>query len=369
MNKPISAKIKKINGIPRLHIDGIPVAPVLFFGNTDRGQFVTEQVSLAASCGFHFHSCIYNLHFTDEKPVTCENDDKDNAEGISDLRRCLDAVIKGDSEARIFLRVKTGAYFKTPPHEWKDELIVYKNGSVYPEDSDVCLVSTASDKWAVAAEKKLKDLVCYIRNSTEYMRHVVCIHLENCEWFEYGFRESGSDMSPVADRKFREWQKQKYGDDHDSKPVPRDLPNNISSEIYKNTLLLNEDEKIFTDYFDYINELVSSRIEYFAKSVKEASEDEMLCIAFYGYLFELADCQSGHYDMRRLLNSPYLDGFAGPVSYGDRTSSAPHGAVGATSAYMTVMDSVVRCGKIWFQESDQRTFVNNGIVNIGSANK
>ena len=31
---------------------------------------------------------------------------------------------------------------------------------------------------------------------------------------------------------------------------------------------------------------------------------------------------------------------------------------GATSAYMTAVDSVTRHGKIWFQESDQRTFVN-----------
>ncbi len=359
MNKPTSAKVKTINGVPRLMINEIPVAPIIFFGNTDRGQFVTEQVSLAGANGFHLHSCIYNLHFTDEKPETCENNAEGTSDEIADLCRCLDAVIKGDSEAQIFLRVKVGAYFRTAPDEWKDELIIFRGGSVYPEGSNTCLVSTASEKWADAVDKKLENIVRFIRGSDEYTHHVACIHLENCEWFEYGFRESGSDMSPAADKKFMEWQEKKYGSEYNCVPVPRSLPNNISSELYKNTLLLDESELSYIDYFDYINELVSSRIERFARVVKDTSDGAMMCIAFYGYLFELADCQSGHYDMRRLLNSPYLDGFAGPVSYGDRTNSAPHGAIGATSAYMTVMDSISRCGKIWFQESDQRTFVNN----------
>lgn len=353
------AKIKSVNGVPRLFINGNAVVPIIFFGNTDRGPFVTEQVSLAAANGIHLHSCIYNLHFTGDKPETCENSAKDASDEIADLRRCLDSVIRGDSEAQIFLRVKVGAYFGKAPEEWENELIVFRNGSVYPEGSGISLASTSSDKWADAVDKKLDFIVRYICNSGEYRNHVACIHLENCEWFEYGFRESGSDMSPAADKKFMEWQKRKYGQEHLCVPVPRDLPNNISSEFYKNTLLLNEDERIFSDYFDFINELVSSRIERFAKIVKDASEGSMLCIAFYGYLFELADCQSGHYDMRRLLNSPFLDGFAGPVSYGDRTNTAPNGAVGATSAYMTAMDSITRCGKLWFQESDQRTFINH----------
>jgi hypothetical protein len=358
-DKQTSAKVKIINGVPRLLINDTPTAPIIFFGNTDIGHFVTEQVSMAALNGFHLHSCIYNLHFSEEKPVTCKSNAQETQDEISDLRRCLDAVIDGDPEAQLFLRVKVGAYFRKAPDEWKNQLIVYKNGSVYPEGSEICLVSTASDKWADAVEIKLKRIVEYIRNSDEYKHHVACIHLENCEWFEYGFRESGSDMSLAADNKFMEWQKRKYGAGYNSVPVPRDLPNNISSELYKNTLLLDKCEERFIDYFDYINDLVSGRIERFAKAIKDASDNQMMCIAFYGYLFELADCQSGHYNMRRLLDSPYLDGFAGPVSYGDRTKSSPGGAMGATSAYMTAMDTVARNGKIWFQESDQRTFVNN----------
>ena len=139
--------------------------------------------------------------------------------------------------------------------------------------------------------------------------------------------------------------------------IPRDLPNNVSSDnSYPNTLMLDTSERRFVDYLDYINELVASRIDFFAKTVKDASGGSLLVIAFYGYIFELSDSQSGHYDMRALLDSEYIDGFAGPVTYADRTGK--NGSVGATSAYMTVADSVMRNGKLWFSESDQRTFVN-----------
>ncbi len=357
--KPIKTKVCLSGGQPRLYIDSNPIAPIVFFGNTDRGRYVTEQAEMAARAGIHLHSCIYNLHFEGSKrPATCENDNEETADELKDLSRCLDAVIKGDPEAKIILRVKVGAYFIEPSDEWKDQLIVFRNGSIYPEDSNVCLVSTSSEKWACEVDEKLKLIVNFMRTDERYMRNVSCVHLENCEWFEYGFRESGSDMSPVADAAFISWQKNKYGNDYLCSPVPRDLPNNISSELYKNTLLTEAKEQRFIDYFDFINELVASRIERFAKTIKETSNYEMAVIAFYAYHFELADCQSGHYDLRRLLDSPYIDGFAGPVSYGDRSSSAPHGAVGATSAYMSPADSIARCGKLWFQESDQRTFVN-----------
>lgn len=357
----MKAEVRLNNGKPTIFLDGKPEVPVLFFGNTDMGRNVTAQAALAGNAGIHLHSCIYNLHFENEIPAQSPelNDVPSSKNPISDLYRSLDLVLNGDPDGRILLRVKVGAYFRTPPDEWKDEILTFADGSIYPEGSDLCIVSTSSEKWADAVDKKLTEIVKCIRENEKYRDHVIGFHLENCEWFEYGFRESGSDVSNTADRAFAKWQKEKYGNGYIPFPVPRDLPNNISSQFYPETLLLNEDEQRFVDYFDFINDLVSSRIERFAKTVKEASENDFIVIAFYGYLFELADCQSGHYKMEKLLRSPYLDGFAGPVSYGDRTASAPHGAVGATSAYMTVMDSAARNGKLWFQESDQRTTVNN----------
>ena len=356
----MKCEVRTFGGYPVLYIDGEAQVPILFFGNTDLGKNVTAQARMAGEAGIHLHSAIYNLHFLDgSKPLTCPEIREPSARhAITDLQRCLDQILDGDPEGKIFIRVKVGAYFREAPPEWEDQLIRYADGSIYPEGSDLCLVSTSSEKWAAAVDEKLTEIVRYMLSEEKYREHIAAIHLENCEWFEYGFRESGSDCSPVADAAFMAWQKAKYGEAHVCVPVPRDLPNNRSFELYRNTLLLQPEEQRYIDYFDFINDLVSDRIERFARVVKEASDHRLLALAFYGYLFELADCQSGHYKLQKLLRSPWLDGFAGPVSYADRSAGAPHGAVGATSAYMTVMDSVARHGKIWFQESDQRTAVN-----------
>ena len=357
----MKCEVRSPKGYPVLYIDNVPQAPILFFGNTDTGNNVTAQARMAGEAGIHLHSAIYNLHFTDgEKPATCRSQDPRARDAITDLQRCLNAILDGDPEGKIFLRVKVGAYFRTPPAEWEDQLIRFANGSIYPEgeSSHLCLASTSSDKWADAVDEKLTQIVSYMLSEEKYREHIAAIHLENYEWFEFGFRESGSDCSPVADAKFQAWQRARYGEEYPRVPVPRDLPNNRSRDFYANTLLLNRDEQRYIDYFDFIGDLVSDRIERFARTVKKVSDNQLLVLAFYGYLFELADCQSGHYRMQKLLRSPFLDGFAGPVSYADRTNRAPHGASGATSSYMTVMDSAARHGKLWFQESDQRTSLN-----------
>ncbi len=358
---PAKSEIRAENGIPKLYINGEYTSPTIFFGNTDIGTNVTEQAILAANAGIHLHSVIYNLNFDDDY-----TDEESYA--LKNLRNCMDAIIKGDPYAKIILRVNTGAYYNPntiDENDWRNvDRIEYTDGSY------AALASTASDKWAEEASLRLEAIVEYMRSSELYADHLICIHLEKGEWFEQDFRERGSDISKTNDKKFRLWLIDKYKTDEELNKawgathgfsgacVPRDLPNNISSDhSYPNTLLLLPEETRFSDYIDYIGQLVSGRINQYAEVVKKASDNELLVIAFYGYLYELSDAQSGHYNMKMLLASDYIDGFAAPVSYDGRTGT--DGAVGATSAYMTAVDSVSRHGKMWFQESDQRTFVNS----------
>lgn len=357
---PLNAKIKLLNGIPRLYINDEYTVPTLFFGNTDIGTNVTEQALMAAKAGIHLHSVIYNLNFDDDYTDT-------ESYAYINLRACIDAILKGDPKAKIVLRVNTGAYFNADnisENDWR-----YKDRILYTDGSSAGLASTASDIWAEEAKLRIAAIVHYMRSSPVYRDHLACIHLEKGEWFEYGFRENGSDVSQANDDMFRLWLTELYKTDSAfniawdvtyglaGAEVPRDLPNNISSDnSYPNTLMLTPSEQRYVDYLDYIGELVSGRIEDFAKTVKTASGGNLLVITFYGYLFELSDAQSGHYDMQSLLRSEYIDGFAAPVSYDDRTGI--NGGAGASSAYMTVIDSVTRHSKLWFQESDQRTYIN-----------
>ena len=359
--KPVSAKIvvDEESLIPQLYIDGTYYAPTVFFGNTDIGTNVAEQAALAAAAGIHLHSIIYNLNY---------DTDYTEESSFGTLRARMDSVLRGDPYAKIILRVNTGAYYNPDTVEEDDWRV--RDRIEYVDGSYAAMASTASERWAKEAAARLVAIVEYMRTSEDYADHLICIHLEKGEWFEQDFRERGSDVSATNSASFGRWLAEKYktdlafgeawGVDYaiSEAAVPRDLPNNVSSDhSYPNTLLSTKAEQKYVDYIDYIGELVSGRIDDFAKAIKEVSDGNLIVIAFYGYLFELSDAQSGHYDMKRLLDSEYLDGFAAPISYADRTG--PNGSVGATSAYMTAIDSVVRHGKLWFQESDQRTFVNS----------
>jgi len=350
--KTVKAEVKLLNGIPRLYIDGVMYTGNSFFANTDMNDsysITTSQAKFAAANGVHVHSIIHNLNFSNLSNMTLK---------YNDLSMDLRAILKGDPDAKIFIRVNVGDF--RGKNASPDEFMVYPSGEKAP------LVSLASDRWYADAQQRMDELVRFVRSNPEFADHVFGYHLECGEWFQYGFRESGTDVSPVADAKFREWLTKKYKSDTTlrnawggtvtlaSAQVPRDLPDNKSGEGYARSLLLNPNEIRFTDYFDYINDLVSDRIAGLAKVVKTSSNRENLALAFYAYYYDIFDAQSGHFALRKLLDSPDMDGFASPVTYGDRNADS----IGATSAYMTAANTVIRNGKLWFMESDQRTFIN-----------
>jgi hypothetical protein len=347
-----TADVRLLGGMPRLYIDNTLCTGNGFFGNTDiwaTHDLLTRQVSTAAANGVHVHSVIYNMDYGDHDDLEAK---------YEALRRILGTVVDGDPDARIFLRVNVGDYggLKADP----DERMAYANGE------KTTLASLASERWYTEARARLDELVRYIRHHEVYARHVFGYHLECGEWFQFGYRETGTDVSPVAAARFREWLLTKYGSDTalrdawggtvtlDTAQVPRDLPDDRSGQGYRTNLLLQPEEQRYTDYFDYINDLVAARIAGLSTTVKRASNHENVVLAFYGYYFDLFDAQSGHFSLRTLLEHPDIDGFASPVTYGDRVP----GALGATSAYMTAISSVIRNGKIWYMESDQRTFLN-----------
>lgn len=356
--KPVKAVVKTVNGMPQLYINNKLTMPILFFGNTDRNDrydITTHEARLAAAGGIRLHTMISNLNYSDlTNPKLL----------YMDYLNDCNTIIEGDPSAKIMVRINIGQYNTTGVKD--SEIMKFVGG----EEKDYKLVSIASDEWFEDAKKRLADMVKYTRSSPELADHVFGWHLENGEWFQYMFREAGTDISEANDRKFREWLTDKYKTDAAlskawggnytlaTAQVPRDLPNNISSARYSDTLLLKDTQTRFVDYLDYVGWLVSSRIEGLAKTIKEASNNENIVISFYGYFYELCDAQSGHFSMRPLLESEYLDGFASPVTYGDRSGGLSSG--GATSAYMTAVESVARNGKIWFSESDQRTYISRG---------
>lgn len=352
---PVKADVRVVNGTPRLFINGQATTGNLFFLNGDTlgtsAKIYTSEVGRASANGIHIYSTIYNVAYKMKL-------DGDNKIKYSGLCRLLDNILDADPQAKILLRVSVYA----APTLYEDGAAMFADGSQSGN------VTMASDAWEKDTIDRIKDMIAYIRSVPKYAASVYGYHLDNREWFPDYFT-AGPDISAANSRKFRQWLTEKYKTDaalrtawHDETAalsaavVPKDLPVNGSSDRH---LLVRDTDRRYTDYLRYWSELTASRIEAFAKAIKQASNNESVVIAFYGYYFEQYHATTGHWDFRRLLDSPYLDGFASPTSYMDR--NAGKSALTATSGYMTTADTVARAGKLWIMESDERTFINRTI--------
>lgn len=344
----VCAAVETIHGVPRLVIDGCVTSGNMVFLNGDTldmsADIYDSEIAHIAAAGEHLYSTITNLSFAPGSSPA--------ADGL----RCLDSITDNDPAARIMLRVKTSQ--GRDPGVREEELFTLPDGRA------LSFVSLACDRWFEQALHRMAALVREIQQSEAYARHVFAYHLEWNEWMQPHFT-TGPDVSESNSCKFREWLAAKYQNDTalqqawngsetlaDAR-VPDDLPIGVSERA----LLLVARDQRYIDYLDYIGELTASRIEALARLIKEETAGENVVMSFYGYYFEIYHATSGHFAFRRLLESPWLDGFAGPTTYMDRHGEKK--SVTATSGYMTVVDSVARAGKLWIMESDQRTFINH----------
>lgn len=344
---PVTATIRAEKGLPTLYINGQWSLPNLAFLNGDTISFsqpiYDSEIAHIANAGLHVYSTITRLDFEERTNLHPRH------------MAVLDSILDNDPQALILLRVHVGMAQRedTPSTE-----LFQLAGQPASQE-----VSVASDYWLLEAKKSLANLITQIRKHPRYAGHVFGYHLEWGEWMQ-PLCTVGPDVGVANCRKFRTWLCAKYPDPDDfctawdaeyppeEAEVPSDLPIDVGEKVIFSGLY----DTRYIDYLDYIGELVSSRIEDLAETVKKASRGENLAMAFYGYYFEIFNASSGHFHFRRLLESPWLDGFVSPATYMDRW--AENNPALASSGFMTAIDSVTRAGKLWIMESDQRTYIN-----------
>ncbi len=356
-------------GIPRLYINDQVEAPVIFYGCTlfeHRMRIVDKEFQLAAEAGIHLYSVILKMGCMPEE----------RQESIDKMSRYMDMILKHDPEAKILVRANVSQYgnsaaiwAKTHPGDSVRFECMEDAGFEDKEDFDRGMTSVFSDDWRDTAEEALRLFVRYFANHPVYSEHFLGYHLggnESDEWFHIAYREAGCDISPAAQKCFRRFVTDKYagdvaalraawGDDSidfDSVAIPDPIPGNTARHRdYPATYFTKPEEQKYVDYNEMLNVRVADLITGFSRIVKEETHRNTLVMCFYGYLFELCgDPRSGHLAMQKLLECPDVDGFASPCGYWDRD-------VGGTGQYMTVIDSVVAHGKMWFVENDIRTFL------------
>lgn len=357
------------NGIPRLYINGKKEAPVIFYGCTlfeQRMGIVDKEFKLAAEAGIHLYSVILKMGCMPEE----------RQENIDKMSRYLDMILKYDPEAKVLVRANVSQYGdsaaiwaeKHPGDGIRFEMDADRDESD-DENIEKRMTSVFSEDWRKEAEEALRQFARFFYHHPVYGDHFLGYHLggnESDEWFHLAYREVGNDVSPAAQRYFRQFVFEKYrGDEQalreawgdetltfDQVVIPSPLPGNTaSSKPYPHFYYRTAAEQKYVDFNEMNNVRIADLIRGFAAAVKEETHRNTLVMCFYGYLFELCGApQSGHMAFQELLDCPDIDGFASPCGYWDRD-------VGGTGQYMTVIDSVAAHGKMWFVENDIRTFL------------
>lgn len=344
---PVTATIRAEKGLPTLYINGQYSLPNLAFLNGDTISFsqpiYDSEIAHISNAGLHLYSTITRLDFEERTSLHPRH------------MAVLDSILDNDPQALILLRVHVGMAQRedTPSTE-----LFQLAGQPASQE-----VSVASDYWLLEAKKSLANLITQIRRHPRYAGHVFGYHLEWGEWMQ-PLCTVGPDVGIANCRKFREWLCAKYPDPavfrsawgKEYSPEEAEIPADLPIDVGEKVIFSGPQDRCYVDYLDYIGELVSSRIEALAETVKEASRGENVALAFYGYYFEIFNASSGHFHFRRLLESPWLDGFVSPATYMDRW--AKNNPVLSCSGFMTAIDSVTRAGKLWIMESDQRTYIN-----------
>lgn len=229
--------------------------------------------------------------------------------------------------------------------------------------------SFASKKWLKDAGEALRNLIRHI-NERPYANRIIGYLIaygvsgETCLWGRFSSRFGAprfGDYGIAAHKAFFNWGMRKYGTlselrkawlqpDLSEKniqiPPPQIRENRCDS--LKNYFRSNPEDLICIDYERFMSEVNVDAMEYFGKIVKEETQGKALSGNCYGYINEVTrSAYTGHLAIDRVLDSPYVDFLAAPVSYYRRDVGDPGGEL--------VPSQSINRKKLFFDEMDLRT--------------
>ncbi|MEW6754632.1 MAG: beta-galactosidase [Candidatus Latescibacterota bacterium] len=348
-------------GAPTLFVDGQPVFPAEYWPGWGPPQTPEqrEEYRRAGELGLH----VYNTAIFAETWVGPGQFD------FSQLEAKFGLFVEVDPEALFHIRMPIEA-----PGWWRqahpEECEVFENGERFAQ-------SFASEVWRRDACELLRAYIEFVRG-TWIGQRVVAYHPCACPWQEWGTYNSMydlcSDYSEPMQRHFRAWLGARYGDSQALQEAWQDAtvgletatvpPPEVQRACGRRTFRDPRADRRAIDYLECLNACIAGDIVQVCAACQEACQGGNIVGVFYGYLMEMAwsagffygaesypysaYARSGHLALPRLLESPHLDFFASPLSYGFRH-------VGGDAPFMTLHDSIKAHGKIYFAEDDCRS--------------
>ena len=364
------AEVRPHQGVPTLFIDGVPhtgMSAAAYGPSPDKfASFTLADVDLFTFCASPTEGHPGLSSLTWQAPDRYD---------YGQFEQRVAMVLGANRKAHIFPRLYLHA-----PAWWSErhpddvviaerptgERYVFMHRGVRPAPS------WASEAWRRDTAEGLRRLIRHIETSP-YADNFIGYHLASGiteEWMMWGSNENEwVDYSPVNQAKFRAWLRERYGDDESLRRAWHSRAVSLeTAEIpsYRKRAAAAfgsfrdpTAEQDVIDYYTYNSWLVADTITYFAKVVKDATRRRKTVGVFYGYLLQLGGGHrihnAGHLALRQVLESPDIDFVCSPTSYAFRQ----FGGLGTTH-FMSLVDSVRRHGKLWFDENDVRTSISPG---------
>lgn len=241
--------------------------------------------------------------------------------------------------------------------------------------------SMASEIWLDLADDLLEQIAAHL-DKMPYGRRVVALLPSSgitWEWMYWGCQNPREfvDYSVAFRQAFARFAQGKYGAiqkaneawetsfasfqeivDANGLPTPEERRDH-GTDVF---LRLPARCQMVMDFNRCMAEVVTNAIVRLCTTVKNATGGRLLSGAYYGYLNEITagfwSQNSGHWALRKILDSPVVDLLHAPSSYTGRAPGGPGG-------FMIPVASVRQAGKVFVTEADIRTFHSGAGADIG----
>ena len=347
------AEVKKDGNGTHLVMDGQTYAPLMYLRESS-SYFKTSYAS--------------NLYASDLK-IFCLRSRKtlDTTDGsllwtgpgqydFSSIDDEVYETLTGAPKAKLMVMI-----FTEPPAWW---IQAHPEECVMVSDGKKSMVSYASMLWRKEVSAYITAYIDHLKKQP-YASHIFAVKFasgETFEWQDYG-QDLGTcpDFSKVAQEAFRAWLRDKYGNDAalqkawnnytvtlDTAHVPAYGERTPQSSP---SLLDGKNQRNVIDFQLFVGDQKTDAMNQFGKVVHEASDNHWISGTYNGYLTNVLTYESNdiaNSSFRRLLESPDVDFFSGPLRYNYRQS-------GYDGGFMQLVDSIQAAGKLTIMEADNRT--------------
>ncbi|MBT9132332.1 MAG: hypothetical protein DDT33_00846 [Firmicutes bacterium] len=373
-------EVKDFNGTPTIFIEGRPLSGMAFWSLPDWDDVNKKMGGTGI------------VLFTPQIPLGWNGPGKFDYQSVDSLIQCL---LKAAPNTLLIPRLELNApipWQKENPEELclyhdaprdmdsvKNIFSISKHDPAGYQEGQFSSQSFASERWKEDAREALLRFLDHV-TLAPYASRIIGYHLtfgisgESQLWG--GWAGKFADYSEPMRRAFGKWLQAKYGGD--IKKLREVWKEEVAS--FEKVQIPSKEERLQTslgvfrnsdteakviDYHEFMSVLTSNDVLFFAKALKEATSNRVLCGVFYGYILEcIWDIQhthmqnTGHLKVKKVLDSPFVDFLSAPTTYCKRS-------IGEAGGCMSVINSIVLHGKLWFNEADIRTNMSSPDANFG----